>query len=484
MSTIYQLPRGTPESQGFSSTAITAFIDAAEQRQIELHSMMLLRHGYVVAEGWWSPYSPDRIHQLYSLSKSFTSTAIGLTIDEGLLSVDDLVLSFFPDKLPDKLDPYLEKMRVHHLLSMSTGHLEDAIDRARQAGGDDWIAGFFAVPPDQAPGTVFAYNNAATLVLSAILQNLTGLKLVEYLGPRLFEPLGITQAYWYETPQGINPGFSGLHITTESIARFGQLYLQKGQWDGQQLIPERWVATATAKHIDTNPPPEDETPDWDQGYCYQFWRGRHNTYRADGAFGQFCLVMPEQDAVLATTAGVDHMQSILDLVWEYLLPAIGEQVLEDDPAVQKVLSKQLKRLEIQPKQASASAPMAASVSGNTYDFRSDPNAEGTEFVTLHFHEDHAVLVVKDDGGTHQVVCGYNAWLPGRTTLLDTEEVPVMSSGAWTSPEMFTIEIRYIQTPHCFTVDFYFGGSDLQASPRWNVSFGPLELPAIKGKLCC
>ena len=479
----HQLPRSMPEAQGIASTTISAFLESVEQRGIELHSLMLVRHGHVVAEGWWSPYSADRIHQLYSLSKSFTSTAIGIAINEGLLSVDAPVLSFFPDKAPKKVHEFVEKMCVHHLLSMSTGHLEDVLDRATEQGDGDWIAGFFAVPPDQEPGSIFAYNNAATFMLSAILQSLTSMKLIEYLRPRLFEPLGITQTHWYENPQGINHGFSGLHITTEAIARFGQLYLQKGEWQGQQLVPKEWVETATTKHIITNPPPEDNTPDWGQGYGYQFWQCRHNAYRADGAFGQFCLVMPEQDAVLATTAGAENMQSVLDLVWTQLLPAMGDESLSGDAEVQSKLSHQLEQLEILPTRAETTSQIASSVSGKTYDFSGDPNVgDETELLTLYFHEDHALLVEEDNRGEHQIRCGYNQWLSDTTTFYESEPVPVMSSGTWTSPNTFTLEIRYIQTPHCLTLDFHFDGELLRLSSRWNVMFGSTEMPTIEGHL--
>ena len=474
------LPRSTPEARGVSSSAISAFIEAIEQQNIELHSMMLIRHGHVIAEGWWSPYSADRIHQLYSLSKSFTSTAIGIAIDEGRLSVDDLVLSFFPDKQPEKLNEHLATMQVHHLLTMSTGHLEDALGPTRELGNGDWVAGFFSVPPDQEPGSIFTYNNAATFMLSAILQSLTGVRLVEYLRPRLFEPLGISQAYWYQNPQGINYGFSGLHITTEAIARLGQLYLQKGKWQGEQLVSKAWVETATTKHIATDSSPDDEKPDWSQGYGYQFWQCRNNAYRADGAFGQFCLVMPEQNAVLATTAGNENMQAILDLVWEHLLPAMSNQALPDNVNTQSKLARQLERLAIQPAQGKAASQMAATVSGKTYVTHNEDD-ESSE-MTLHFHKDTCTLIVVDDDGEHSVRCGYNGWTAGTTTFLDTEEVPIVSSGAWTADDVFRLDIRYIQTPHCLTIDFHFDEDDIRVKMRFNVNFGPLELPQAIGRV--
>ena len=241
MSNANRLPHSTPEAQGISSTAIYAFVDAIAQEQLELHSLMLLRHGHVIVEGWWSPYTPDRPHLLYSLSKSFTSTAVGLAVDEGLLTVDDAVLAFFADEVPTDVDNHWAAMQVRHLLTMSTGHKEDTFGQMWAQARATWVEGILAVPPDQTPGSIFCYNNGATYLLSAIVQKLTGMTVLDYLRPRLLEPLGIAEADWDSSPQGINLGFSGMYLTTEAIARFGQLYLQKGEWQGQQLVPKAWV---------------------------------------------------------------------------------------------------------------------------------------------------------------------------------------------------------------------------------------------------
>ncbi len=316
------LPRSTPAAQGIDPTAILAFIEAVDSHIHHLHSLMLLRHGQVVAEGWWHPYAPESPHMLFSLSKSFTSTAVGLAVEEGFLSVDDRVIDFFPDDLPDQVSENLAAMRVRHLLAMYTGHSTDTTEALWQRQDGDWVAAFLAQPVTHTPGTHFLYNSGATYMLSAIVQKLTGQTLVDYLTPRLFAPLGIETPTWESCPRGINVGGWGLNIRTEDIARFGQLYLQKGEWHGQQLLPAAWVDEATMAHSDNS---RNENTDWAQGYGYQFWRCRHNAYRGDGAFGQFCVIMPEQDAVLAITAGMSNMQSLLDLVWTHLLPALGNE---------------------------------------------------------------------------------------------------------------------------------------------------------------
>ncbi len=196
------LPRSSPESQGISSSAILAFIEAADKNIESMNSFMLVRHGQVVAEGWWSPYNAESPHSLYSLSKSFTSTAVGLAIAEGKLSVDDEVLKFFPGDAPPEPSKNLKAMRISDLLRMSTGHQAEPKRTPETA----WTKTFLAQPVPHKPGTHFLYNTSATYMLSAIVQKATGMTVLDYLKPRLFEPLGIEHPTWETSPQGITTG--------------------------------------------------------------------------------------------------------------------------------------------------------------------------------------------------------------------------------------------------------------------------------------
>ena len=241
----FTFPRSAPEAQGISSADLLGFVNEAEQKLNALHSFMLVRHGQVVAEGWWTPYAADEPHMLYSLSKSFTSTAVGLAVAEGKLNVDDLVLSFFPDEAPAEPSANLKAMRVRDLLTMSTGHHEDDVKDFPYQSDDSVVKAFLARPVSHKPGTFFFYNTPASYMLSAIVQKVTGQPVVEYLRPRLFDPLGIENPTWDASKQGVSLGGFGLNVRTEDIARFGQLYLQKGMWQGKQLLPADWVETAT-----------------------------------------------------------------------------------------------------------------------------------------------------------------------------------------------------------------------------------------------
>jgi CubicO group peptidase (beta-lactamase class C family) len=241
--------RTSPERQGLASSAILQFVEELERQVHEIHSLMLVRHNRIIAEGWWSPYQRERPHMLFSLSKSFTATAVGLAIAEGHFSLDDAVLPLFSEDAPVEASDFLARMRVRHLLSMTTGQTVDTWAQMVQRPDGHWTKGFFEVPVVHAPGTHFLYNSGASYMLSAIVQKTTGTKLIDYLTPRLFEPLGIEQAVWDESPQGIAAGGVGLRLKTEDVARFGQLYLQKGMWRGSRLLSEAWVAEATAAQV-------------------------------------------------------------------------------------------------------------------------------------------------------------------------------------------------------------------------------------------
>ncbi len=245
MSVSQPLPRSEPEDVGIPSSAVTSFVDALGRSGQEVHSFMLLRRGAVAAEAWWKPYAPDLPHMLFSLSKSFTSTAVGLAVSERLLSVDDPVLRFFPEQAPRRPSKNLEAMRVRHLLTMSTGHEKDCLDRMMRGRSRDWVRRILSLKVEREPGSLFVYNSGASYLLSAIVQKVTGQRLVEYLAPRLFEPLGIEGAAWETCPLGINTGGWGLSLTTEDIAKFGLLYLRKGLWGGRRLLTEAWVDEAT-----------------------------------------------------------------------------------------------------------------------------------------------------------------------------------------------------------------------------------------------
>ncbi|SOC86717.1 CubicO group peptidase, beta-lactamase class C family [Curtobacterium sp. 314Chir4.1] len=417
-------PRSTPSDLGIDARGIARFLDALESTpDVEPHSIVLLRHGQVAAEGWWSPYASDRVHLLYSLSKSFTAAAVGIAVREGLVDLDATALSHFPELDADVTDERSRRIRVRHLLAMASGHREETLDRARAADPENLVRGFLRTPPDEEPGTVFAYNQPCTYTLGAIVRRVSGGSLVDFLRPRLLDPLGIDDLAWRRDDTGAELGFSGCYAPTSAIAALGQLYLQRGVWNGDRILDEDWVAAATSTQVAN---PDEGNPDWSQGYGFQFWMARHG-FRGDGAYGQFCVVLPDQDVVLALTGQSLDMQAVLDAAWQHLLPAVD--AADVDAAGDSGLEARLASLGI-PAVAGGRLPDLA-VAGP---FRGD-GIDGLAF-TRDGARWRAALDV--DGGTLSVLVGEGEW---------AVDGPLAASGAVAPDGTVLVDVRFVETPH-------------------------------------
>jgi CubicO group peptidase (beta-lactamase class C family) len=483
-----QLPHSTPEAQGIPSSAILDFVAAVEERIDALHGFVLVRHGHIVAQGAWSPHGVDSQRTMFSLSKSFTSSGVGLAVAEGKLSVDDPVLKFFPDEAPTKVSENLAKMRVRDLLTMTTGHDADTLGAFDRESDVDWAQAILALPVDHEPGTHFVYNSGASYLLSAIVQRVTGEPLLDYLRPRLLDPLGITDATWETCPRGVNAGGWGLSIRLSEVARFGQMYLQEGMWQGRQVLPRTWVAEATARQVSNDNQTE---TDWRQGYGYQFWRARHGAYRGDGAFGQYCVVMPEQDAVLAIVSGVSNMQAVLDLVWEHLLPAMGAATLPADSAADAHLQERLATLALPGPAGAPTSPAADAVSGVKYHVRAEPSAFGPtggaslagrrfETISLVAGPEECRLTVTDSAGHHELLAATSDWRRGESSLLRGNDEPVAARAAWADDDTCTIKVCLLRTPFVFTLTLSFEGDQVTMRAAGNVSFNASEPVSVVG----
>lgn len=465
------LPRSTPEAQGVSSQNIIQFLDAASSSNHEFHSIMIVRHGKVIAEGWWNPYKADIKHTLYSCSKSFTATAVGFAVSEGRLSVQDTVLHFFPDKAPANPDPKLAALKVKDLLTMTVGQAPDPIGVV--AVSDDWIKTFFEVPVKEVPGTKFLYNSAATYMLSAIVQKVTGQKIIDYLKPRLFDPLGITGMDWEVDPDGINVGGWGLRVKTEDMAKFALLFLQKGKWNGKQIVPESWVQEASTAHIMQLPeatPDQKSSNDWIQGYGYQMWRSRNNTYRGDGAFGQYMLVFPDQDAVIAITSETPDMQGIMNLVFKHLLPAFGTKKLSTSKNYVELKSR-LAGLKLNIPASNNTSTLMPSIIGKSFGILS--TLKTLKDVSFENQDKNLLMKWHTDSTTHSIPFGKNEWAYSETTRKGPYLVamaqanrnnllPFKIAGSydWKDNNTLQLTLRYIESPHTETITCSFDGDKM------------------------
>ena len=450
------LPRSTPSAQGVDAAGLRDFVVALESEGLAPHSLMLARHGQVVAEGWWHPYSAQRPALVYSLSKAVTATAVGLLVDEGRLGLDDPVLGFFPEVDPAEIAPLWAQVLVKHCLSMTVGHEVDAWEavahRARSSwsgvpdaegeAGVDWVRHVFATTPTEAPGTLFTYNQAATYLLSRIVDRVTGAGVVDLLRGRLLRDLGVEDIPWDCDPQGHELGFTGAHLTTEAILTLAQLYLGGGVLGDRRLLSKQWCDEATTGFGPTDRRPG-VNPDWARGYGYSFWMQQVG-YRGDGAFGQFLVVLPEHDVALAVTSEQENMQATLDLVWRHLLPAFDRA---GSPTADAELAELLASRRIEPLAGGASGGEAVSLE------RAPGSDLSTRYEGVAIRHEGISWVVDLRRGDQvlPVRVGHGEWAASTLTS-GGYELPVVASGGWRDDDTFVAEVIVIETPHRFQIE--------------------------------
>lgn len=467
------LPRSRPEAQGISPASILAFLDDAERSAFELHGFMLWRNGHVVAEGWWDPYQAERRHMTHSLTKSVTVCAVGMAIADGKFGLDDKVVSFFPEHLPPVVSPNLAAMTVRDLLSMRTGHESMVSGSVWRPIRTSWIAEFFKIPVVYTPGSKFVYTSAATYMLSAIVTKTTGQSTADYLKPRFFEPLGITGYEWDVGPEGISPGANGLSWKTVDSLKLGILHAQNGMWNGKQILTREWVDSVHAPHTKDK-------------YGYQWWLGPRGAYNADGLFGQYAVVFPEQNAVLALNSALPPKAGFnAGLLYKHFPAAFGDHVPASDRD-NAALKARTRTLQLLPPVKPSSSPVAASVSGRRYDF--PENAEKIKSAQLDFSADTCTFTLDDERGTHKVQVGLRHPVEGDTTVtgnkLHHEYQPdvmrVVASGEWRDARTFVMTWTFVESAFRDTVVCRFAGPYLRFDRSVNVNSSATEMPTLTG----
>ena len=329
-----------PHEVGVDSQGIVRFLDAVEADPlIEPHGLIIHCRGARITEGYWSPRQSIDQRLLYSVSKTFTGTALGLQMGEGRLSLDDRVRDHLPEAF-EGADPAFDELKIRHIASMASGHMVETLGLARQASPSNLVRGFLQIPPRRPPGKLFAYNQPPVIALASILQRLAGCTLIEYLRPRLIEPLGMSDMKWVDVEPGLNMGYSGLFARLDDVAKLGQLYLNQGRWQGRQLLPASYAVAAGSLQT---PNPMNIEPDWRQGYGFQMWQSQHG-FRGDGAMGQYMVVLPRQEAVVAMFTLTENMQRVLDLMWTHLLPAFEAKGSSRGEASDQLLAGRLSHL--------------------------------------------------------------------------------------------------------------------------------------------
>ncbi len=464
------LPRSTPEEQGVPSETIAAFFEKIEEKGYDVHGLMMIRHGKVIAEHWWAPYAPQYQHAMYSATKTFTGVAIGFAVKEGLLDIEDKVSSFFPGLLPETISPELASLSVKHLLTMSVGHASTSY----AGSGESQVRSFLAAPFAHEPGTSFAYNITASHMLSHIITRVSGVTIHEYLKPRFLDPLGIEDVIWEMDNDGINMGNGGSHMKTSDMAKMGLFLINKGKWNGNQLLDPSWIEASVKPHIYQHPertPEENEKAkdDGSQGYGYQIWMGRNNTYRAIGGQNQLIMVVPDYDFVLVCHSSIGDEAGFNELIYD-MLPSMSDKKLNAGKSFD--LKAEISGYAIRPPFEGTSV---SRVTTGTRRYKMDDNASGILSTLFRFDsEGNCYLTFVTASAIHNIPFGLDGWLHGMTdrTLSMARTAypnpmgvtPVITAGicSWTNPDQLSAFYLSMFNPgSAETFRFTFEGDKLK-----------------------
>ncbi|MEG1538927.1 MAG: serine hydrolase [Muribaculaceae bacterium] len=406
---VNDLPRSTPEREGVKSSTISKMLDVLSGiPNTEIHHVMVVRHGKVIAEYHPAPYKPEYRHTLYSCSKTFVSMAVGIAIGENKLKLTDRVASFFPEQLPDTISQNLSEMTVRNLLTMTSGIVPDWNMRNYES---NWIKSYLAKPVICKPGSDYKYDSMCTFMLSAILQRVTGMKMLDYLKIKFFTPMNITDVGWEESPDGINTGGWGLHLQSESLAKLGILILNKGEWNGKQLVPKRWIEDASSKQVDnTYGVKNAKITDSNQGYGYQMWCCKYpGAIRADGAYGQFVVMVPDKDIVVVINGNcIGNSDDELNAVWDVLMPGVDEKQYQAGGKEYKLLLKQCANARLETPKGKKSTSLSKSILGKTITLQKNKHNISNLSITQN-GDIYALTVEQNDGENYVIPFDYKKW---------------------------------------------------------------------------
>lgn len=484
-----------PEAVGIDINGILSFVSEASNSRLYLNSMMLLRHGKIVTELYWSPFSADKKHNIYSCTKSFTSTAVGLAIGEGLFSLDDKIVDLLPKKLKGNPHPYIAALRVRHLLTMCTSYsiFQDPVT-------DDWTAEFLNSKPDHYPGTIFCYDTSGTHTLGEIVETLSGCSLEEYLKPRLFEPLGIDDYEWEIGPMGIRRGGGGLRINTQAMARFGLLYANGGVFNNRRILPREWVELSTACHVDAS---NDFWAGDNLGYGFQFWRLRNNSFACMGLGGQSILILPDKDVVFVVTANTMRESGgaeVLELFWGHIYPKIAKDALPPNEKLGAELERRSASLQCGLPEGSAWNDKLGNLFGRKYALQ--PNPIGYQSFQLDVGDSRGRLTLYKDRREDIVEFGLGTYIDsaapfqqyaspvqtwGKYTFIDDPEprrrCRCGSAAVWVDEQTLVVLCHLTQTVQSFMVKCHFGSEAIviQITPVgvYDYPFLPCALTHMK-----
>lgn len=452
----------TPESLGVPSSAILNFLDRIEEEGINMHGFLVLRKGQIAAEGYWSPYSQKSIHRMYSISKSFVSLAVGLMVDEGKLRLEDHIATFFEDKAPQNLHPYLAQATIRDLLMMASPHASTTYTTKDR----DWAATYFHKEPSHPPGTIFSYDTSATVILNTIVEQISGKPYLEYMRSKLLDPIEFSKEAWsIKTPEGTSWGGSGALCTLRDMTKLAYVCMNNGRWDGAQLISEAYIQAATSKQIDNSIMHE-------EGYGYQIWRERNNGFSFQGMGSQLALCFPDEELIFACIADTQMMKhtgtaTLKNIFREEIFNKLEETPLPIDNELDKELEQKIENLHIKPEQGSLTSSYMKEIDGKWFNLNENPmNISRLRFI---FAGEEAVWEYENDSGLHQLEFGIGKQKAGifpqknyfgeQIGTASGEGYDCLVSGAWVEAHKLNILV--------YIIDNYLGTARMSFSFKGN-----------------
>jgi CubicO group peptidase (beta-lactamase class C family) len=450
-------PLASPESVGVSSKHILNFIDKAEEYGIMLHSVLMMGRGKLIAEGYYAPFTSDWMHRMYSVSKTFVSTAIGLLADEGRISLDDKICDYFKDKLPENPHPYILDMAIRDLLIMATTHAGSTY----KPEDKDWVWTFFNTEPTRPPGTVFRYDTSGSYVLNVLVERLTGKPFLEYLKDKMLRDLGFSEEAWcIKAPEGYSWGGSGVICTTRDLARLALVYMNKGNIGGRQYLSEEFIKAATSRQIDNAATGYRDYKNGN-GYGYQIWMLKDGGFGFCGLGVQLAVCIPKEDFIFVCTGDnqgtVQVYGGILDILWKEILEKLQPGSLPEDEEAARKLEERLSSLEVvNPLIGKSTSPLQEKV--NKCRYALGPNPMGIQEIGVEFEGNEGRLIMKKNGEEKVISFGMDKYVLGRFPEThyfgDTIGTPkgemykCMATARWTQEDKLVIR--------CYVIDDYFG----------------------------
>jgi CubicO group peptidase (beta-lactamase class C family) len=405
----FQFITSVPEKLGISSEAVLSFIEHLERRKCCMHSVLILRHGEIALEAYYPPFTIESLHRMYSTTKTFVSIAIGFMIDEGKITLQSRIADFFQKLLPANPYPAITKMTVRDLLLMATPFN----DSTYTVNDKNWICTFFNAKPTHDGGAVFHYDTSGTVTLNALVEKISGQNLVDYLRPRLFDPLGISKNAWcIERPEGGAWGGSGLQLTTRDLARFAFFLINKGNWQGKQLISSSYIDEACTPQID-NRVATAET-EFHFGYGYQIWCTRHNGFATVGMGSQLSVCVPDKDLILVTTGDTQNTaagnDTVLDLFWTDIYDKLIDNTLTENKRAYSKLQDKLSRLEFPSIDGSPHSPLERELDGAIFLLEENPMA--IKKISFNFSHDEGTMSYDKATGSYKFNFGLGRYTEG------------------------------------------------------------------------